>query len=235
MVEIELKGPGKNSLGTEMIESLLGRLAAAAGDPVLLTGNGDAFSAGLNLKEIAAQDAAATGPFLERLERLFSTLYQYPGPTVALVNGHAIAGGCVLALCCDYRVAIDEPKIRIGLNEVALGLRFPPRTLAICRRRVPAHFHEEAILSGALFDPHAARRVGLLDEVSANAATVAADVLTRLEKLPRAAYAATKRDLRGAAPADLCPDAEEKQRVDAMIATWSSDDLKRRLMAALGR
>src|SRR4051812_20766858 len=101
MVEITMSGPGKNALGTTMMIFLQEKLREAGGAPVLLTGAGDAFSAGLNLKEVASLDAAGMETFLRRLEALIEALYVYPGPVVALVNGHAIAGGCVLTLCCD--------------------------------------------------------------------------------------------------------------------------------------
>src|SRR5436190_21503186 len=127
MFEITMEGPAKNALGTAMMTFLLDQLREAAGRPVLLSGSGDAFSAGLSLKEVASLDAEGMLGFLGLLERCMSALYLYPGPTVALVNGHAIAGGCVLTLCCDYRISTSSPRTRIGLNEVALGVRFPPR------------------------------------------------------------------------------------------------------------
>ncbi len=235
MVNITMSGPGKNSLGTEMMQFLLAKLDEAAGNPVLLTGAGDAFSAGLNLKEVAGMQPAGMQTFLELLERLFTTLYLYPGPTVALVNGHAVAGGCVLALCCDHRVALDQPKVRIGLNEVALGLRFPPRTLAICRRRVPRRHHEEVLLGAGLFDPRNAQRLGLVDEASVDPASAAAAVMARVEGIPADAYAATKRDLRGASPTDLCTDDEQKRRLAEMLPTWTSPEVKQRVLAVLSR
>jgi enoyl-CoA hydratase len=235
MVDIVMKGPGKNALGTEMMRSLLEQLSAAKGAPVLLTGADDAFSAGLNLKEVAGLDEAGMAAFLERLERLMSALYLYPGPTVALVNGHAIAGGCVLTLCCDRRFVVDEPKVKIGLNEVALGLRFPPRTLSIVRRRVPVHHHEEVLLGAALFDPRGAFRVGMVDVFTRDAAAAARAELARLADLPREAYARTKHDLRGAVDADLCPDGEWQRRITEMLPVWTSPAIKSRVLAVLAR
>ena len=109
------------------MESVIARLRDAAGEPVLVTGAGDAFSAGLNLKEVAALDRHAGERFLGVLEDMVEALFTYPGPMVAAVNGHAIAGGCVVALAAEHRVLASAPQIRIGMNEVALGLEYPPK------------------------------------------------------------------------------------------------------------
>ena len=235
LVTITMDGPGKNALGTEMMAFLVRQLAAADGRPLLLTGAGDAFSAGLNLKEVGALDGSTIGDFLRRLEACLSALYLYPGPTVALVNGHAIAGGCVLALCCDWRVALVHPKSKIGLNEVALGLRFPPRTLEIVRRRVPAQHHQEVLLGAALHDPTQALRLGLVDEVVATveSATIRAnDRLTALGAHPIDAYAATKRALRGT-ESELCRDDDQERLLRDAMPAWTSPMLKARIDAVL--
>jgi enoyl-CoA hydratase/carnithine racemase len=142
MVEIRMESKARNALGTASMTRLVDEIAAAGGAPLLVRGAGGAFSAGLDLREVAGLDATQMADFLRLLERLFSALYLYPGPTVALIDGHAIAGGCVLALCCDVRVAAADPTIKIGLNEAALGVVFPPRTLAIVRARVPRRILE---------------------------------------------------------------------------------------------
>ena len=234
MREIRLDGPGKNSLGTAMLTHLVAELREAAGEPVLLTGAGDAFSAGLNLKEVASLEGEAMLEFLRLLERAVAALYLYPGPTVALVNGHAIAGGCVLTLACDHRVAAANPKIKIGLNEVALGLRFPPRILAMVRQRVPLQFHTEVLLGAQLFDPAGALRTGIVDEVSEDARAVAEARLAALGKSPREAYALTKGDLRGT-DQDLCPDAAWDRRLRDDLGGWTSPELKQKIAAMLAR
>src|SRR5262245_47925716 len=98
MVELLLSAPGKNALSLAHMESILERVRAAADAPLLVTGAGDAFSAGLNLKEVAALDRPGMERFLGVLEDMIAALFGHPGPTVAAINGHAIAGGCVLAL-----------------------------------------------------------------------------------------------------------------------------------------
>jgi len=232
MITLTLDGPGKNALSTTLMQSIVDRLGEANGAPVLFVGNGDAFSAGLNLKEVATHEGDAMFAFLDLLERCMTAIYLYPGPTVACVNGHAIAGGCVITLCCDHRVIVDSPKVRIGLNEVALGVRFPPRILEIVRRRVSAL--DQVLLGGQLFDPHTARGLGLVDEVAADVETVARARLATLAGHPAEGYAITKRDLRGSED-DLFPSSEHAGRVRSMVPQWTAPVVKERIAAVLGK
>ena len=233
--EIAMDGARKSALGTGMMQSLLDHLRRAAGAPILLTGGGDAFSAGLDLREVAGFDAAGAEPFLRMLEECMSALYLYPGPTVAAVNGHAIAGGCVLALCCDQRIATSHPATKIGLNETPLGLRFPPRVLAIVRSRVPRQHLERVVLGGELFTPTEAQRVGLVDEVGENPVALARVRLDALSASPSAAYARTKRDLRGTVAQDLATDDVLDRWIRESLPVWTSTELKSKIAAALCR
>jgi enoyl-CoA hydratase/carnithine racemase len=235
MIEIAMNGPAKNALGRDMMAWLVERLDAAGGEAVLLTGTGDAFSAGLNLKEVLALDAEGAAAFLGLLERCMSVLYQYPGPTVALVNGHAIAGGCVLTLACDLRVATEDARARIGLNEVALGVRFPPRVMRIVRDRVPGSHHVPVILGAQLFSPQAALAHGLVDAIAADAGAVARARLAELAALPADAYAAAKRALRGAAASDLATDEAEADWLRESVPIWTGSDVKARIRKVLGK
>lgn len=235
MIEIAMNGPAKNALGTAMMTWLVERLAAANGQPVLLTGAGDAFSAGLDLKQVASLDDEGMTAFLRLLERCVSALYLYPGPTVALVNGHAIAGGCVLALACDVRVATDDARARIGLNEVALGVRFPPRVMKMVRDRVPGPSQVPVILGAGLFSPSEALAHGLLDAISPDAGPMARARLAALAALPADAYAAAKRALRGAVDTDLAPDEVEASWMWECVPIWTSDAVKARVRKVLGK
>ena len=233
VVEVTITGPGRNALSLAVMEGLLARLEAAAGAPILLTGAGDTFSAGLNLKEVAALDRPGMERFLGALERLVEALYTYPGPTVACVNGHAIAGGCVVVMCCDLRIAAARPEIRIGLNEVALGLEFPPRTFAVVRRRLPPRARERVLLEAGLHDPPTARVLGLIDDVETDPLPAARACLERLAGYPRAAYVATKRALRGTSLA--VPPEEERRFREQVVPHWCAPEAKARVLAVLGR
>ncbi len=233
MFEITMAGPAKNALGSEMMQFLLERVAEANGRPILLTGTGDAFSAGLNLREVASLDEGGMERFLRLLERLMSTLFAYPGPVVGLVNGHAIAGGCVLTLCCDHRVALPSPRTKIGLNETALGVRFPPRTMAIVRHRVPRQHIDRVVLGAALHDPATALELGLVDQVGEDARALAEAELAMRASYDPAAYAAAKAALRGEVARPRPED--EASFMREVLPTWTSPAIRARVTALLAR
>jgi enoyl-CoA hydratase/carnithine racemase len=230
MKTILLSAPGKNALSTELMTRTLSAVREAGDSPIFLTGEGDAFSAGLNLKEVASLDEAGLTRFLGVLEELVTALYEHPGPTVAWINGHAIAGGCVMALCCDVRVMTAREGARIGLNEVALGLRFPPRTFEMIRRRVTGPALERVVLEAALYSAAEARELGLVDVIGDEAGARA-----RLDKLaghPRDAYAEAKRALRGSLDV---PESEHRRFVQEVVPRWAAPELKDRIRAVLAK
>ncbi len=230
MKTIVLSGPGKNALSTALMQRMLTEVRAAKDEPLLLVGEGDAFSAGLNLKELAELDVDGMTTFLGTLEELVTALYEHPAPVVAWVNGHAIAGGCVMALTCDVRIMTARPGVRIGLNEVALGLRFPPATFLMTRRRVPPTSLERVILEAALYEAPAARQLGLVDEIGEEADARA--MLDKLASHPRDAYAEAKRAMRGS----LDVSEEEQRRFrDETIPYWCSPEIKARIGAVLAK
>jgi enoyl-CoA hydratase/carnithine racemase len=229
MVEIKISGPAKNALGSELMARLTAELEAAAGEPVLLTGEGDAFCAGLNLKEILAADADGMVRFLHALEKLLRTLYLHDAPTAAAVNGHAIAGGALLVLCCDVRIAPSHAGARIGLNEVALGLRFPPSILRLVQARIAPHHLDEVLLGAGLHEAASAVRLGLVEEIAYDPVSRARDRLAVLAGHPRAAYAAAKRDLRTVASSP----ADDRRFVEEVLPVWTSPEIKDRIRSFL--
>jgi enoyl-CoA hydratase len=171
--------------------------------------------------------------FLELLESLITGLFHHPAPVVAAVNGHAIAGGSVLALCCDAAWCTDDPKARIGLNEVAIGLRFPPAVLAAVRHRLDPRQQGEVLLGARLHRPEDAARLGLVDAVHADPVGQARAHLARLAAHPPAAYAATKAALRGGVT-DVDA-AARRTFLEEVVPVWTSDETKARLLGMLKR
>jgi len=229
MYRILLSAPGKNALSIAVLEGIRREVEATRGEPFLLSGAGDVFCAGLNLKELAVLDGAGMRRLLGALEGAVQALFHHPAPTVALVNGHAIAGGCVLALCCDLIVASADPRIRIGLNETAIGLPFPPSITALARHRLAPGALERVLLGGALHAPAEARALGLVDLVAEDAAAAAEQGLARLASHPRAAYALNKRQCRARALSS--PDAERV--LSEIVPLWDSSETRSRAAAAL--
>jgi enoyl-CoA hydratase len=228
---LTIDGPGKNSLSSAVMREVARRVREADGRPVLVRGAGDAFCAGLNLKEVASLDVAGMEAFLGLLDDMIDALFDHPGPMVACVNGHAIAGGCVIALCADVRVAIDDPKVRIGLNEVALGLEFPPKIMKLARYRLARHQVERALLEAGLHGPRRAVDLGFVDEVSADPLARANAILHALAAHPPEIYASTKRTLRGGA-VTLAADDRSYFR-ERVLPRWTAPAVKEKVLAAL--
>ncbi len=229
---LTITGPGKNALGTAVMQDIIAQLRAAGGRPILVRGDAGAFSAGLNLKEVAGLDRDGMLRFLELLETMVDVLFNYAGPTVASVNGHAIAGGCVLALCCDHRVATDDRSIRIGLNEVALGLEFPPRVMGVVRHRVPPRSIERVALEAELHEPRRAVELGIIDAVAIDVQAAGVEQLERLAAHPREAYVATKRTLRAGATTVSAED--QRYFREQLVPAWCAPAVKQRVLAFLG-
>jgi enoyl-CoA hydratase/carnithine racemase len=224
MRELVIASPAKNALSTSVLESLQRGLIDAGGEPVLLTGAGEVFSAGLDLKEVAALDLERARRLVGALEGMVEALFTYPAPTVALVNGHAIAGGCVLVMCCDLRVMTSDAGARIGLNEVALGLTFPPKTLAMLRSRLGASARERVLLGAQLYDPGGAREVGLVDETAPDARALAVERLEALSRHPPAGYARLKAELRRGV---LQQSAEDRRAFEEeLLPRWASAETR---------
>lgn len=231
-ITISISGPGKNALGSILMKSLLDQFRNAGDAPILLTGDGDAFSAGLDLKEVVSLTRFDMEAFLRLLERLVIQIFDHPAPVVAAVNGHAIAGGCILALAADRRIGTTNGRARIGLNEVPLGLQFPPVLFRAVNYALPPSTREEILLEGALHDPTDALRLGLLHELHDDPVGRGADILDKLAAIPRKAYAAAKADLRkGVTKRNTL---EDSRFTTEVVPAWVTPELKARLNAALG-
>jgi enoyl-CoA hydratase len=110
------------------------------------------------------------------------------------VDGHAIAGGAILANACDIRVCEDDGRIRLGLTELKVGVPFPPKVLAQVRHRVVSA--ERVVLEAGLYPPQTALRLGLVDEVVHGAERWATRKLKELDAIDAELYAETKASFR---------------------------------------
>lgn len=131
----------------------------------VLTGSGSRFCAGLNLPALIQLDEAGmratTGEFLDMCADLLGA----PIPVVAAINGHAVAGGCILAFCCDYRI-MARGDSRIGVNEVEVGIRFPRPALDLLVAMLPPASRAEILLRGRLVGPEEAVELGMVHHLA---------------------------------------------------------------------
>jgi enoyl-CoA hydratase len=188
---------------------------------VVITGSGAAFSAGVDLRRIVADGPAYVGEFLPALGETFQTIFDRPAPVVAAVNGHAIAGGCVIAAACDLRVMSQGT---IGLAELSVGVPFPTSALEILRHVLGAAV-SRMVLTASLLDPPQALAIGLIDFIERPEALLATAVghAQRLARIPPAAFSLSKRQLQQPARARIAAHSDDDR---AVAAAWSSDQTR---------
>ena len=176
MIELERRGHigilrmahGKASaLDLEFCRALDERFRGLAADPAaafVLTGTGGIFSAGVDLPRLRDGGEADIAEFLAAMEPMFAALVRAPKPVVAAVNGHAIAGGCILALGCDRRL-MAQGRGTIGVAELKVGVPFPPVAIEIVRAAVAPAVFRALALTGEARGAADALRDGLVDAV----------------------------------------------------------------------
>lgn len=170
IAELRLVRPPVNALNPALCDALVASLdgaIAAGAQGIVLAGGPKVFSAGLDVPHLLSlgDDRAAVLDAWTRFFAAARALAACPVPVVAALAGHAPAGGCVLALCCDYRVMASGPY-RIGLNETQVGLVAPEGIQRLMRRVVGAHRAERLLVGGEMVDAETAQRIGLVDELA---------------------------------------------------------------------
>jgi enoyl-CoA hydratase/carnithine racemase len=226
---LTLDRPPANAITAGLLTDLSAALDAARDDAavraVVLTGEGRFFSAGLDLRGgIDFQAATAPGPAVDpfgALRTCLTTFLRFSKPTIAMLRGHAIAGGLILVLACDYRLGLDG-DYRIGLNEVEIGASFPRAAFEIVRLRLTHQQATELLLGAAIYPASQATRLGVVDEL------LPGDKLertvfrraARLGSFPRDAYAHTKAALVAETIASI--EAEAPDEALRTAAVWMS-------------
>jgi enoyl-CoA hydratase len=213
----------------EMIEQRVDELERGPARAAVITGYDRYFSAGLALPLLIDLEREAMKAFIEKFASAMLRVFRCEKPIVAGINGHAIAGGCVLALMCDYRVIVNDDNVRIGLNETQLGIGLPAIVLEPLRAQVPASSLTAIAINGALVSPHQAQALGLVHEVGTDAHAVAA----RLAAIPPVAAAQVKRGLR--APIIELIERTAARETESWLDTWYSADAQQRVRAAVAK
>lgn len=170
------------------------------GRPLVLTGTGSIFGAGVDLKRLIDGGPAYVREFMPALSDAFLALFRFPRPVVAAINGHAIAGGAVIAFACDRRL-LARGNARFGVPELKVGVPFPLVPLEIVRDALAPPALQEAVIHGALWDPDQALAAGAVDNLVEPAALLARarEVAEQLGAISPTVYRLTKLQLRGPA------------------------------------
>lgn len=217
-----------NAIDLELFQELAGHLSDFAADPpaaVVLTGTGSIFSAGVDLFRVLAEDASYLERFLPVLAATLEDLFTLPLPVVAAVNGHAIAGGCILAAACDHRVLVDGPA-KMGVTELLVGVPFPVVAFEVLRHLLPEKEVQSLVYSGRTVSAPEALRLGLVDELAPPDAVLdrALEVAAKLARIPRPAFALTKELARRPAVERMEHYADRFDPRTARI--WASDETR---------
>ena len=246
MVEIEMRdnvgvlrlAHGKvNALDLELLEHLgteLDGIAASNAGALIVTGRGNSFSAGVDLFRLLDGGKDYLNRFLPELTRTLVKLYTFPKPVVAAINGHAIAGGCMLAAACDYRL-MARGSGRIGVPELAVGVPFPLIAIEILRDVMPDRHTQDVVYSGTTYPVELARERGLVDELVASDRLEdrAIEVAERFASIPAASFRLTKQLLRGHAMDRWHREAEAADR--QVLDAWASEEVQSAIRSYLDK
>ena len=219
---VRIDRPPANAMDLELLEDGAAVLDELGADPpaaVVLTGREGFFSAGVDLKLAPTLDAQGQRDMVAAINRAFAGWYAFPRPVVCAVNGHAIAGGLILALCGDHRIGSDAGKL--GLTELRAGVPYPAVAMAVVRAELSPAAARRLVLGSELIGMDEALGLGLLDELAPEGELVDR-ALARAREMavaPSETYATVKRQLRG-----HVLDAVGSGADDPLAGSWLGDE-----------
>lgn len=235
--ELRMNRPPANALSPEFVTELLRAVEAAPQQEaraIVLSGTPGMFSAGLDVPLLLTLDRSLMTTFWREFYTFMSALAASPIPIAAAITGHAPAGGTVLALFCDWRIAA-EGDWKIGLNEVQVGLTLPPVIYCALHRLVGTRHAQSLAVRGLLIAPAQAATLGLVDEVvpADQVVSRAVDWCEGLVKLPRTAMEFTRRKAR----ADLVGYFQHgtEREIEEVSASWWDEETQTALRQMVNR
>jgi enoyl-CoA hydratase len=211
--------PPANAMTIELLDEVVAALHAVEADlpaALVLAGREGVFSAGVDLKAVPGYGPEEQRRMVEGINEMALTAYALPCPVIGAITGHAIAGGLVLALCADLRVASIPGKY--GLTEVKVGVAYPQAAIGVVRAEMPPHAARQLALGNALVDGAECVRLGVFDEAVQPEAVLprALELARTLAEFPAETYARTKQELRGETIEQL----RIRSAEDPLLASW---------------
>ncbi len=166
---LELSRGKVNPINLQMMREIIGALNDLMEDDsvrgVIISGQPGYFSVGLDVKELASLNQEQSEEFFNTFGRMIFELVQFPKPMISAITGHSPAGGCIIAICSDYRVMATGEHYRIGLNEVPVGIMVPPHVHELYAFWVGQGKAYQYLLEGKLHTGEEAMANGLIDEL----------------------------------------------------------------------
>lgn len=171
---------------------------------VVITGTGSIFSAGVDLKRILDGGEAYASQFVPLLDQVFETQFTMTKPVIAAVNGHAIAGGCILALACDIKLMANG-RGRMGIPELKVGVPFPVSALEVLRFTIPKSALQAVLYEAETHSAEEAYGEGFVDEVlePEDLMPRALELASQLATIPTESFRISKQMLRAEAMANI--------------------------------
>ncbi len=225
-----------HAIHQQTISDLLELLEELAGDEavrglVLDSANHKFFSIGFDIPRLLEMSTEEMGRFYHDFNSLCLRLYTFPKPTAAAITGHAIAGGCILALCCDHRFIAEGRKL-MGVNELKLGVPVPYLAQRVLARVCGESTAQMVVESGDLYDAARLLELGLVDRVLPleEVRPVALGRVAELGTLPARAFAGSKLNRVDALAERFLRRRAERER--AFLACWHSAEAQQLLREA---
>jgi enoyl-CoA hydratase/carnithine racemase len=226
-----------NAINRQSVDELTGILRQIRDDPdtrgaVLTSSNEKFFSIGFDIPQLFELSREEFGSFFRAYNRLCIDLYVLPKPIVVAITGHAIAGGCILALCCDYRFIAEGRKL-MGMNEIKLGVPVPYPIDCIFRQLVGLRIAREVSDSGDFYPPEKLIEMGMVDRIlpADQVLPKSIEKARLLGSYPREAFALIKRNRTETVEAQVLARLKEKE--EYFIECWYSDQVRKRLKEAM--
>jgi len=227
IVILRIDRPPANAIDVDLCGSMERQFQAAMdGEPgalVLTGGSGPFFCGGLDLKVVPYYTTEQQRKMILAINRMVARLYACPVPLVAAINGHAIAGGFILALMADYRVGPTGPAL-FGLTEARAGIAFPAGTMIVLQAELAPHQVRQITLQARNFGPEEAVERGVLDELGSPESVLerALEVANDMGTMPANGYRRIKHQVRAATIAQL--EQLEASGDDPLLAGWLSPE-----------
>ena len=192
------------------------------------------FCIGFDIPQLISLSRDDFTHFYRSINQMFLELYSLPKPTIAAITGHAIAGGCILALVCDYRY-IAEGRRLMGLNEIQLGVPVPFIADCILRDLVGVRYSREIVETGDFYNPDQTLQMGMVDKVLPleEVRTGAREKVKSLSEMPSQAFAIIKANRVEGITQEMTVQNEAQEA--AFVGRWYAEDTRKLLQEAVSK